>query len=106
MADESKEDYIPGESERDRRLRLRALEKKSRLSSAKSNASIYSNPPQSVPNYQENIKFPENSILESNKVKPAMQMNEIPSNRFDQGFDRGNFRREETVQPPIYSRQQ
>lgn len=66
-------DYIPGESDRDRRLRLRAMERKTRLGSAKSNTSAYSIPPKPEPPtfYQENLKFPENTQIETSNVQPA-----------------------------------
>ena len=68
---------IPGESDRDRRLRLRAMERKARLGSAHSNISAYSNPTPKEPprSYQENVKFPDNTQIDTSFVKPASQMN-------------------------------
>ena len=82
-------DRIPGESDRDRRLRLRALERKTRLGSAKSNYSAYSNPAYIPPptSYQENVKFPENTELEMNAVKPAKPMNFDRSEDFKSKYD-------------------
>lgn len=85
----SSSDYIPGESDRDRRLRLRAMEKKARLNSAKSNISSVSNTqPSSLPSaksYQENVKFPENTEIISSLAKPAIEK-ELPlfRNQFNQ----------------------
>ncbi|CAI2385004.1 unnamed protein product [Moneuplotes crassus] len=90
-------DVIPGESDRDRRLRLRAMERKSRLGSAKSTYSTYSNPPAQDPphEYQENLKFPENTKIESGFVQPARQADfesnrEIKPQYKDYGRDEGN----------------
>lgn len=77
-------DYIPGESERERRLRLRALERKQRLGSAKSISSAYSNPSKDPPKtYQENVKFPENTRIEMNEVMPARPLNLEQTPEFD-----------------------
>lgn len=82
-------DRIPGESERDRRLRLRALERKTRLGSAKSNYSAYSNPANIPPptSYQENVKFPENTELEMNAVKPARPISFDRNEDFKSKYD-------------------
>ena len=83
---------IPGESDRDRRLRLRALEKKARLNSAKSTSSAYSNTkPSSLPSvnsYQENVNFPENQAISQEYVKPAMEQD---LSRFRNRFESHKF---------------
>ena len=104
FSENANDDFIPGESERDRRLRLRALEKKARLGSAKSNASIYSNPSISAPAYQENIKFPDNSNTDNNELNPIIPMEIVESKISDQEFDFKNFKREDINYPSYHQK--
>ena len=91
---------VPGESDRDRRLRLRALEKKARLDSAKSTSSAYSSTkPSSLPSvksYQENVKFSDAQAISQEYVKPTIEQD---LSRFKNQFEGHKFENQDTRQP-------
>jgi hypothetical protein len=64
------------------------MERKTRLGSAKSNASAYSNVSKPEPQnfYQENLKFPQNTHIEIGYVQPA-RPSELAQDDFRQRYD-------------------
>jgi hypothetical protein len=64
------------------------MERKTRLGSAKSNASTYSNVPKPEPQkfYQENLQFPQNTHIETGYVQPAKPL-ELAHDDYNQRYD-------------------
>jgi len=70
------------------------MERGSRLDSAKSGRNMDPIPQNAKPNlYQENVKFPENSVIEMDSVKPARPMGFEDNQNF---YPRTEFARNET----------